>query len=159
MAVTWGRDRLDLTGVSALGVDEIYWKKGKFLTLVYQINEGMKRLLFGVLPAGVRKPGFGSRTNRIKRTQSLFIGSGKGIHSCDGIPGESKRTSSQQVRDAGDIQSPVFKKCRYLFLEPAIPSGEAREECGPFFGRHRTKVRYCMICGINAAFHGGHSFQ
>ena len=48
MAVIWGRERLDLTGVSALGVDEIYWKKGKFLTLVYQINEGMKRLLFVV---------------------------------------------------------------------------------------------------------------
>ena len=37
---------MDLTGISALGVDEIYWKKGKFLTLVYQINEGVKRLLF-----------------------------------------------------------------------------------------------------------------
>ncbi len=48
MAVTWGRERLDLTGISAVGVDEIYWKKGKFLTLVYQINEGMKRLLFVV---------------------------------------------------------------------------------------------------------------
>jgi transposase len=48
MAVQWGRQRIDLTGISALGVDEIYWKKGKFLTLVYQINEGMKRLLFVV---------------------------------------------------------------------------------------------------------------
>lgn len=48
MAVEWGRQRIDLTGISALGVDEIYWKKGKFLTLVYQINEGMKRLLFVV---------------------------------------------------------------------------------------------------------------
>src|ERR1700674_402386 len=48
MAVIWGRARMDLTGISALGVDEIYWKKGKFLTLVYQINHGMKRLLFVV---------------------------------------------------------------------------------------------------------------
>jgi transposase len=39
---------MDLTGISALGVDEIYWKKRKFMTLVYQINEGMKRLLFVV---------------------------------------------------------------------------------------------------------------
>lgn len=46
MAVDWGRARMDLTGITGLGVDEIYWKKGKFLTLVYQINEGMKRLLF-----------------------------------------------------------------------------------------------------------------
>ena len=46
MAVDWGRARMDLSGISALGVDEIHWRKGKFLTLVYQINEGMKRLLF-----------------------------------------------------------------------------------------------------------------
>jgi transposase len=48
MAVIWGRARMDLTGISALGVDEIYWKKRKFMTLVYQINEGLKRLLFVV---------------------------------------------------------------------------------------------------------------
>ena len=42
----WGRARMDLSGITALGVDEIHWRKGKFLTLVYQINEGMKRLLF-----------------------------------------------------------------------------------------------------------------
>jgi transposase len=48
MAVIWGRARMDLTGITALGVDEIYWKRSKFLTLVYQINEGMKRLLFVV---------------------------------------------------------------------------------------------------------------
>jgi len=46
MAVDWGRDRMDLSGITALGIDEIYWRKGRFLTLVYQINEGMKRLLF-----------------------------------------------------------------------------------------------------------------
>jgi transposase len=46
MAVEWGRARMDLSGITGLGVDEIYWQKGKFLTLVYQINEGMKRLLF-----------------------------------------------------------------------------------------------------------------
>jgi transposase len=48
MAVIWGRARLDLSGISAIGVDEIYWKTGQFLTLVYQINEDMKRLLFVV---------------------------------------------------------------------------------------------------------------
>lgn len=46
MAVEWGRARIDLTGITGIGVDEIYWKKGSFLTLVYQINEGCKRLLF-----------------------------------------------------------------------------------------------------------------
>ncbi len=46
MAVDWGRARMDLSGITAVGIDEIHWQKGKFLTLVYQINQGMKRLLF-----------------------------------------------------------------------------------------------------------------
>ena len=47
MAVVWGRDHLDLEGVRALGVDEIQWQRGhRYLTLVYQIDESCKRLLW-----------------------------------------------------------------------------------------------------------------
>jgi transposase len=47
MAVEWGLENRDLTGVKAIGVDEIQWRKGhKYLTLVYQIDEGAKRLLW-----------------------------------------------------------------------------------------------------------------
>lgn len=47
MAVEWGRAHLDLKGLSAIGVDEIAWKKGhNYLTLVYQIDEGSRRLLW-----------------------------------------------------------------------------------------------------------------
>lgn len=45
-AVTWGRERIDLTGITAIGVDEIYWAKGSFMTLVYQIDNHCKRLLW-----------------------------------------------------------------------------------------------------------------
>ena len=46
MAVLWGRARINLSGITAIGVDEIYWKRGKFMTLVYQINDGCMRLLW-----------------------------------------------------------------------------------------------------------------
>lgn len=46
MAVTWGRARIDLTGITAIGVDEIYWAKGSFMTLVYQIDNHCKRLIW-----------------------------------------------------------------------------------------------------------------
>ncbi len=47
MAVEWGRTHMDMTGITAIGVDEIAWQRGhKYLTLVYQINEGCKRLLW-----------------------------------------------------------------------------------------------------------------
>lgn len=46
MAVSWGRERLDLTNITALGVDEIYWAKKSFLTMVYQIDNHCKRLIW-----------------------------------------------------------------------------------------------------------------
>ena len=46
MAVNWGRERMDLDNITAIGVDEVKWKKGVFVTLVYQIDNGHKRLLW-----------------------------------------------------------------------------------------------------------------
>ena len=47
MAVTWGRAHQDLTGIRAIGIDEIAWSKGhRYLTLVYQIDCHCKRLLW-----------------------------------------------------------------------------------------------------------------
>jgi transposase len=44
--VSWGLIRQDLTGVEAIGIDEIQYRRGhKYLTLVYQLDEGRKRLL------------------------------------------------------------------------------------------------------------------
>lgn len=46
MAVQWGRERLDLNDITAIGVDEIYWAKKSFLTMVYQIDNHCKRLIW-----------------------------------------------------------------------------------------------------------------
>ena len=47
MAVTWGRAHQDLSDVTALGIDEIQWHRGhRYLTLVYQIDAGHRRLLW-----------------------------------------------------------------------------------------------------------------
>ena len=46
-AVSWGLAHRDLSGIEAIGVDEIQWHRGHhYLTLVYQIEDGMKRLLW-----------------------------------------------------------------------------------------------------------------
>jgi len=46
-AVSWGLAHRDLKGIGAIGVDEIQWRRGqRYLTLVYQIEDGMKRLLW-----------------------------------------------------------------------------------------------------------------
>ena len=45
--VEYGLKHRSLDSIAAIGIDEIQWHKGhKYLTLVYQINNGMRRLLF-----------------------------------------------------------------------------------------------------------------
>ena len=46
-AVNWGRCHRDLSGITAIGVDEVQWHRGhKYLTVVYQIDQACKRLLW-----------------------------------------------------------------------------------------------------------------
>jgi len=46
-AVFWGLAHRSLEDIEAIGVDEVQWQKGhKYLTLVYQIDAGCKRLLW-----------------------------------------------------------------------------------------------------------------
>lgn len=46
-AVQWGLQNRSLDGIRAIGVDELAWRKGhKYLTLVYQLDPGCRRLLW-----------------------------------------------------------------------------------------------------------------
>ena len=48
MAVAWGRERVSLEGITTIGVDEIAWQRGhRYLTLVYQLDAGCRRLRVG----------------------------------------------------------------------------------------------------------------
>jgi transposase len=45
--VEYGLENRDLSGVKAIGVDEVAWQKGhKYLTVVYQLDAGRRRLLW-----------------------------------------------------------------------------------------------------------------
>ena len=45
--VRWGIAHQDLTNIVSIGIDEIQYRRGhKYLTLVYQLDEGAKRLLY-----------------------------------------------------------------------------------------------------------------
>ena len=50
MAVCWGLRHRDLSGIKAIGIDEVCCRKknadNKYLTLVYQIDQGCRRLLW-----------------------------------------------------------------------------------------------------------------
>ena len=47
VAVEWGRARMPMEGITAIGVDEVLWKRGhKYLTVVYEIARHRCRLLW-----------------------------------------------------------------------------------------------------------------
>jgi len=46
LVVEWGLEHRNLDGIRSIGVDEVLWLKGKFLTVVYQIDAGRIRLLW-----------------------------------------------------------------------------------------------------------------
>jgi transposase len=47
LAVQWGLQHRSLDGIESLGIDELYWsRRHQCLTLVYQIDAGVKRLLW-----------------------------------------------------------------------------------------------------------------
>ena len=47
LAVEWGRAHRDLSGITAIGMDEILWRRGhRYLTVVYQVDGACRRLLW-----------------------------------------------------------------------------------------------------------------
>lgn len=44
--VSWGLENRILTNVKAIGIDELHRGKSGFLTIIYQLDEGMRRLLW-----------------------------------------------------------------------------------------------------------------
>lgn len=47
LAVEWGLENRSLKGIRAIGIDEVLWHRGhKYLTVVYQIDEHRRRLLW-----------------------------------------------------------------------------------------------------------------
>ena len=70
MAVSWGREHQNLEGIEAIGVDEMAWQRGRwYLTLVYQIDAGCRRLL-----RQVQHRGCGLARRRKARTLLRFFG-------------------------------------------------------------------------------------
>jgi len=46
-AASWGLRHRDFSGITSIGVDEVQWRQGhKYQTVVYQLDEGCKRLLW-----------------------------------------------------------------------------------------------------------------
>jgi len=77
--VTWGLEHRTLGQIDAVGVDEIQYAKGhKYLTLVYQIDIGITRLLW----VGKEKPSNRSRDSSLPWAKPSFPKSCSSARTC-----------------------------------------------------------------------------
>ena len=144
--VDWGLKNRDLDGIESIGVDEVQWHRGhKYLTLVYQIDSGCRRLLwvgkertkesfsnFFTMLDGDQKPGE-RRSEKILHVCSDMwkaylevIGEKciNAIHILDRFHIKMKFTKAvDQVRRdetrrlKEDGYEPILKKSRWIFLK------------------------------------------
>jgi transposase len=129
MAVEWGCLHHNLSGVQAIGVDEIAWKTGrKYLTLVYQIDSHYKRKLW-IGKVGIHLYGY---------VETLSEGdcqeSGQAIHVLDRfhiMAHLSKALDEVRAGEARELKAkgyePVLTKTRWLLLKRSENLSEKQE--------------------------------
>jgi transposase len=140
LAVLWGIANRSLEGVTAVGIDEIQWRKGhKYLTLVYQIQEGCKRLLYvGAERTEKSLRGFFDLFGAVRAAALRFISSdmwrpyltviaeraGQAIHVLDRYHVMAKMNKAiDEVRAAevkrlkADGYEPILKYARWVLLK------------------------------------------
>jgi transposase len=139
-AVEWGKRNRSLDGIRAIGVDELSWKKGhKYLTVVYQLDEGCRRLFW--IGRDRTAATFGAFFDWLgaERTQNLqfvisdmwkaFLGTvarraSQAVHVldrfhiaklCNEAIDRVRREEAKKLRDAGD--SVTLKHTRWVWLK------------------------------------------
>lgn len=139
-AVEWGKAHRNLDNITAIGVDELAWKKGhKYLTLVYQVDGSCRRLLWiGRDRTAKTFSGFfdwlgAERTSRLRFVISdmwkAFLGTvarraSQAIHVldrfhvaqlCNKAVDEVRRSEARELRKAGD--QVTLKHTRWVLLK------------------------------------------
>ena len=140
MAVNWGLEHRNMSGIYSIGIDEIQWQKGhNYLTLVYQIDEGYRRLLWVGEKRTVRTllrffRGFGAERSRELRficsdmwkpyLKVIAKKASQAVHVLDRYHVMAKMNKAiDEVRAqeakvmAQDGYEPVLKKTRWLLLK------------------------------------------
>ncbi len=151
MAVEWGRERMDLSNISAIGVDEVLWHRGhKYLTVVYQIDHHCKRLLW--IGKDRKAETFQKffewfEEERIKKLKFICsdmwkaymnviaINAGSALHILDRfhimahISKAINKVRNQEVKKLkNDGEQPILKKCKWIFLKRPENLTESQEQ-------------------------------
>lgn len=168
--VSWGLKHRVLSGVKALGIDEIHRGKTGFLTLIYQIDEGMRRLLWigpqrteATLKAGLDELGSAVVSGvefvcsdmwrpylnviRERVSQALHVLDRFHIAShLSGAVDEVRRGEVARLNAAGKGGAEKLKKMRWNLLKKrSRVRGKARERLEAILSSKLATARACML--------------
>jgi len=140
LAVLWGIANRSLEGITGIGIDDIPWRKGhKYRTLVYQIQQGCKRLLYVAAERSEESlRGFFDMLGKTHAAALEFACSdmckphlkviaacaGQAVHVLDRYPVMAQMNkaidavrASEAKRRKADGHEPVLKHSRWLLLK------------------------------------------
>ncbi|OQX00603.1 MAG: hypothetical protein BWK80_61540 [Desulfobacteraceae bacterium IS3] len=171
-AVEWGLAHRDLSGITAIGVDELHWSKKKgsngFVTLIYQIDKGTRRLLWVGLGRNATVLARGFKTLGPEALASVRVvcsdmcrAFAKAIREC--LPGvihvldhfhitqllqkaldETRRAEVIKLRRQG--KKPILTKSRFIFLRKKVNvRGKKRVRLNDLLRQNLTTVRAYLL--------------
>jgi len=137
--VSYGLENRDLSEIGAIGVDEIKYSKGhKYLTLVYQIDEGRKRLLYVV-------------KDRTKESfRSFFTTMGKDVtggiqYVCSDMWKNYLTVIKEEIPDALNILDRFHIVKHLNEAVNDVRKQEARELIAKGYENVLSKMKYCFL--------------
>jgi hypothetical protein len=156
-AVEWGLARRQLRGVEALGVDEVQWQRGhRYVTLVYHIEGGCKRLLYvGLERTAERQHGRGAASLVRADEQPVLAAERGALHLALGHVVVDRQEARFGIADQG---SPVIESVadrfghrtlgqhlRLLFQEPVVELIQDRHAAGKLPDRPHQPGQSSML--------------
>jgi transposase len=168
-AVAWGLEHRSLDNIKSIGVDELSWKKGhKYLTVVYQIDLGCRRLLYVARNRTTKSfNGFFDMLGAERSKKLEFVASdmwkaflkvvrtrcGQAVHVLDRFHvmqllskaiDETRRADVRALRAAG--RSPVLTKTRWILLKrPKNLKRNERVQLGELVTKNLRSVRAYLL--------------
>ncbi len=116
-AVYWGIANDPRENVESNGIDEIAWQEGhSYLTLVYQLDAGKRRLLYVVRDRAKESlEGFFRQMGRERGERIKYVVSDMWHNYLEVVIDEVRRSEVREMSEAG--YEPILKKSRWCLLK------------------------------------------
>ena len=137
--VEWGLEHRDLSGITALGVDEVGFQSGpKYLTVVYQIDAGHKRLLWVARGRTVKSLlGFFRLLGKERSAQVRFI--------CSDLWKSYLKVIARQAAQALHVLDRFHVAMALNKAVDEVRAGEARELKAQGLAPVLRHARWCLL--------------